>query len=314
MKKILLLSYFFMFWVTPAVWAAPGGWSGNGITCLTDGTFVGRAAGAMGCFTPAGGGDVTSPGTATIGNIATFGDIAGTTLLDSGVDATNLCLLTGNQTVAGIKTLSSNPVLSGLTASLAVCTTAGKALSSTCTALIPWADIVTGNNYRLIATGAAGVPAEAAAITAARALISDANGIPTHSAVTSTTLAFMDATSSVQTQINSKLPTTGVGLVDGFGFHVVGTAADQKYYLQYAVPFAGTINTTRVIDTSGTTTLEVQINGTAVTGCTAVSVSSSNTTATCTAANTFVANDIITIELSSSSSALDVRGTVKYTR
>lgn len=289
---------------------------GGGYVCSVNGTFVGLAAGVMGCYVPSasGGGDVLAPGTAVVGHIATFGDVAGTTLLDSGVAGNNLCLLTGNQTVAGIKTLSSNPVLSGLTASLPVCTTAGKALSSTCTALIPWADIVTGNGFRLIATDTSGVPGEAAAITPSRALISDANGIPTHSAVTAATLAFLDATSSVQTQINTKLPTTGVGLVDGLGFHVVGTAADQKYYLHYAVPFAGTINTTRVIDTSGTTTLAVQINGTPVTGCSAVSVSSSNTTATCTAANTFVANDILTFELSSSSSAVDVRGTVKITR
>lgn len=46
-------------------------------------------------------------------------------------------------------------------------------------------------------------------ITPARALISDANGLPTASSVTSATLAFLDATSSVQTQINGKLSLTG---------------------------------------------------------------------------------------------------------
>jgi hypothetical protein len=43
---------------------------------------------------------------------------------------------------------------------------------------------------------------EATAITPARVLISDANGIPTHSSVTDTTLGYLDATSSIQTQIN----------------------------------------------------------------------------------------------------------------
>jgi hypothetical protein len=59
------------------------------------------------------------------------------------------------------------------------------------------------NNRVMQSTG--GTIAEAAAITASRALISDANGIPTHSAVTSTTLAFLDATSSVQTQLDAKV-------------------------------------------------------------------------------------------------------------
>lgn len=309
MKKILLV-------LLLASQVAFAGFTPFPTRCTVDGTFVGRAAGIMGCFVPSatGGGDVLAPGTAVVGDIATFGDVAGSTLLDSGVLATNLALLTGNQTVAGIKTLSSAPVLSALTASLPVCTTAGKALSSTCTALIPWGAIATGNNYRLIATGAAGVTAEAAAITADRVLVSDANGIPTHAATTTTTLGFLDVASSLTTLLAAKLPTTGVGLVDGLGFHIVGVASDQDYFLHYAVPYAGTINTVKVIDTSGTADLAVKINATAATGCSAVSVSSSTATGTCTAANTFVANDIIKITISSSASALDIRGTVKITR
>ena len=62
------------------------------------------------------------------------------------------------------------------------------------------------NNNRVMQSSG-GAIVEAAAITASRALISDTNGIPTHSTVTSTTLAFLDATSSVQTQLNSKEPT-----------------------------------------------------------------------------------------------------------
>jgi hypothetical protein len=54
---------------------------------------------------------------------------------------------------------------------------------------------------------AGGAIVEAAAITAARVLISDANGIPTHSTVTDTTLGYLDATSSIQTQLNAKQAT-----------------------------------------------------------------------------------------------------------
>ena len=63
------------------------------------------------------------------------------------------------------------------------------------------------NNNRIIQSSS-GAIVEAAAITSARALISDANGIPTHSTVTSTELGYVSGvTSSIQTQINGKEPT-----------------------------------------------------------------------------------------------------------
>lgn len=62
------------------------------------------------------------------------------------------------------------------------------------------------NNNRVIQS-AAGAIVEAAVITAARALISDANGIPTHSAVTATELGYVSGvTSAIQTQIDGKQP------------------------------------------------------------------------------------------------------------
>lgn len=61
------------------------------------------------------------------------------------------------------------------------------------------------NNNRVMISNT-GAIREATAITAARALISDADGIPVASSVTDTTLAFLDATSSVQTQLNNKQP------------------------------------------------------------------------------------------------------------
>jgi len=67
--------------------------------------------------------------------------------------------------------------------------------------------LATGTNNTLVVNNSSGVISDAAAITASRALISDANGIPVASSVTSTTLAFLDATSSVQTQLNAKQAT-----------------------------------------------------------------------------------------------------------
>lgn len=60
------------------------------------------------------------------------------------------------------------------------------------------------SNNRVIQSSA-GAIIEAAAITASRALISDSNGIPTHSATTSTELGYVSGvTSAIQTQLNAK--------------------------------------------------------------------------------------------------------------
>ena len=67
--------------------------------------------------------------------------------------------------------------------------------------------LASGTANRLVVNNGTGVMSDAAAITAARVLISDANGIPTHSTVTDTTLGYLDATSSIQTQLNGKEPT-----------------------------------------------------------------------------------------------------------
>lgn len=68
-----------------------------------------------------------------------------------------------------------------------------------------------GNQYRLGYYASTGTAiSEAAAITANRALISDANGVPTHSSVTATELGYSSGlTSSAQTQLNSKLNLAG---------------------------------------------------------------------------------------------------------
>lgn len=71
-----------------------------------------------------------------------------------------------------------------------------------------------GTQYRIGYYATTGTAiSEAAAITANRALISDANGVPTHSTVTATQLSYVDATSSIQTQLNAK----GVGDVTKVG-------------------------------------------------------------------------------------------------
>lgn len=82
----------------------------------------------------------------------------------------------------------------------------GSILNADLAGSIAWSKIATGNNYRLIATGGTGVTAEAAAITASRALVSDANGIPTHATTTATELGYVNGvTSAIQTQLDAKV-------------------------------------------------------------------------------------------------------------
>src|ERR1051325_5584277 len=107
--------------------------------------------------------------------------------------------------------------IAGLTASLPVKTNASKDLisgainlaSAEVTGTLAIANggtnSATSLNNNRVMQSSGGAIVEAAAITAARALISDANGIPTHSTVTSTELGFLSGvTSSVQTQLNAK--------------------------------------------------------------------------------------------------------------
>ena len=71
------------------------------------------------------------------------------------------------------------------------------------------------SNNRVIRSSG-GAIVEAAAITASRALVSDANGIPTHSATTSTELGYVSGlTSAVQTQLDSKVNASGGTLTNG---------------------------------------------------------------------------------------------------
>jgi len=76
--------------------------------------------------------------------------------------------------------------------------------------------LASGTANRVVVNDATGIQTDATAITAARVLISDANGIPTHSSVTSTTLGYVDATSSIQNQLDAKVDESGGTLTNGF--------------------------------------------------------------------------------------------------
>lgn len=75
-------------------------------------------------------------------------------------------------------------------------------------AAIARSKLASGNAFRVVVNDTSGVLVDAAAITASRALASDANGIPVASATTAAELAFVNGvTSSIQIQLNAKQPT-----------------------------------------------------------------------------------------------------------
>lgn len=94
-----------------------------------------------------------------------------------------------------------------------------------------------------------------------------------------------------------------------------GTVVDGDFTFSAYMPFAGTLSGLKYKTASGTFTVAVKINGSTVTGLSAVAVSSSSyNTAAASAANTFVAGDVVTGTISSAAgsptgSVLTIYGT-----
>lgn len=79
-------------------------------------------------------------------------------------------------------------------------------------------------------------------------------------------------------------------------------------------PFAFTINSFTADLDSGTVTVAVKINGTNVTGLSAVAVSSTKATTNGTAANTVAVGDVVALTFSSASTPIALRATINATR
>ncbi|HTJ52619.1 MAG TPA: hypothetical protein VL443_24355 [Cyclobacteriaceae bacterium] len=90
-------------------------------------------------------------------------------------------------------------------------------------AAITRSKIASGNINRVVVNNGSGVLSDAAAITANRVLLSDANGIPTASGVTTTAFAFFDPTSSIQNQLDSKLTVSLTSPAQGDTIYFNGT-------------------------------------------------------------------------------------------
>lgn len=99
---------------------------------------------------------------------------------------------------------------------------------------------------------------------------------------------------------------------DGYCGHYETPTAKIYPLDEYAVA-AGTINSLRIALSAGTATVAIKINGTNVTGLSAVSVTTTQSGTNASAANTYAVGDRITLVVSSPSSAADLSFTLKCT-
>ena len=101
--------------------------------------------------------------------------------------------------------------------------------------------------------------------------------------------------------------------VDGLNFQIAAPA-NQDYVLSLKIPFSATFNYIDIKTASGTCSVAVKINATAMTGLGALAVTSVNQRVNATAANVAAIDDTILITVSAGASPLNLQGTLRYTR
>lgn len=167
------------------------------------------------------------------------------------------------------------------------------------------------------------------------AVVSGDSGNFTGAAISGTTGTFSGAVSALSLHINNAVSagtvnvTTTISAANAYftslsvasvsGFVVskqiyVETPSNKTYPIDTIAAFPYTINTVNGIKTSaGTITAAVKINGSAVTGLSAIAVdASANVTAT--GANTVLTGDVVSLVLTSNSAADSLQFTLKATR
>lgn len=142
------------------------------------------------------------------------------TLVNGNILIGNGSNLAANYPVTGMVTMSNTGVTTitnGIITTTQISPTAGILYTQlTLTNTILNADINTsaaitrtklalGTAYRIIVNDVSGILSEQATITPNVAIISDANGMPIASSLTTTVIGYIDPTSSIQTQLNNRL-------------------------------------------------------------------------------------------------------------
>lgn len=217
-------------------WSCSGGGGGGGITQINGNTNAHQIIQAGSGITV-----VSSGGTTTISNTGGSGTVTSvgvnTDSTTSSVFANTTNSITGSPiTGNGAMTLtlsnqSSNKFLAGPTSGPAGAPVFRSVVSgdiptlnqnttgtaSNITGILLVANGGTNSNVALnnnrIMISASGAVVEQSALTASRALITDGSGLPITSTTTATQISFVDATSSIQTQLNGKAGSFTAGTI-----------------------------------------------------------------------------------------------------
>lgn len=127
--------------------------------------------------------------------------------------------------------------------------------------------------------------------------------------------AINNGTTTIAPSQNAVFDALALLKIEEINLQDIGTALPASTYtFVLEAKYARTINELTVDAGAGTCTLTMNINGTPVTGISAVSVSTTKATYTATAANSIAINDLVTIVTSSNSGLENLQITVKTTR
>lgn len=168
----------------------------DAITTLTDGKiYIGNAADAATEVTPSGDVTIANDGTTAISaGVIVNADVSASAAIEySKLNLSSAIVNADVSAAAAIAYSKLNLATSIVNADVA----AAAAIART--------KIASGTNYRILANDSSGVMSENVAITASRAVASDANGQLVASATTATELGYVNGvTSAIQTQLNTK--------------------------------------------------------------------------------------------------------------
>lgn len=123
--------------------------------------------------------------------------------------------------------------------------------------------------------------------------------------------------SSITVGVGNVIATTGTGIVEDLAFaqQTVANTTGNNLALDAKAAYGYTINQIRgLVTSSGTCTVAIQINGTNVTGLSALSVSSVAQDVSASAANTVAVGGRVTLVITANSSGANLEFTLKRTR
>ena len=192
---------------------ADGTWAAGGVPTLTDAhIFVGNASNTATDVAVTGDISITNAGvTAIASGVIVNADVNASAAIDYSKLAalTSANILVGNASNVATVTAVTGDI--GITNAGVTSISSGVIVNAdvNASAAIDRTKIASGTNYRILANSSSGVMSENAAITASRAVASDANGQLVAATTTATELGYVNGvTSAIQTQLDAKLSTT----------------------------------------------------------------------------------------------------------